>query len=74
MLQSIHVGLIIIAALAYSAQRIYTVLKHAGDSCCNCPIKDACNKKHKKRVQKEPKCNTKSMKTCEKQCFEQKSR
>lgn len=73
MLQSIFVGIIVVVALVYSAHRIYKkVLKHAGSSCYNCPIKDACNNRNKE--QKAPKCNSKSIKTSEKHCFEQKSR
>lgn len=72
MLQSIFVGIIVIVALVYSAHCIYKVLKHAGSSCYNCPIKDACNNRNKEK--KAPKCNSKSIKTSEKHCFEQKSR
>ena len=49
MLQSIFVGIIVIVALVYSAHCIYKVLKHAGSSCYNCPIKDACNNRNKEK-------------------------
>ena len=56
MLQSIFVGIIVVVALVYSAQRIYKVLRHAGSSCYNCPIKDAYNetrnRKHRNAIVK----------------------